>query len=89
MENIHINQKTAIKLGLNLSEACVLDYLIKRSDFCDWFSLLIMANEIPFVSDKKDTMYRIIKSLERKGVVSLRKTYSGEYSFTLTFNGGW
>lgn len=89
MENIHINQKTAIRLGLNVKEACVLDYLIKRSDFCDWFSLLIMVNEMPFVSDKKDTMYRIVKSLEKKGVISLRKPRLYEYTFTLTFNGGW
>lgn len=89
MEIIKINQKTAIRLGLNLSEACVLDYLKQRSEYCDWFSLHVMACELPFISDKADTLYRIIKSLEGMGVISINKTHKAEYSFLLTFNGTW
>lgn len=90
MQNIEVNQRISTALGLNASEALILGYLVKqRYESGYWASLSMMASDMSFISDKPDTHYRILKSLGKKGAISITKTWGDEYTFTLDLNGEW
>ena len=80
---ININQKFAVEHGLNTSEAIVFAWLYELPSWAK--SVLIdnktyyfasenkAAEEMPLISDKKDTFYRLYKSLAKKGLIEMLK----------------
>jgi DNA-binding PadR family transcriptional regulator len=76
---IVIDQLSAIEWGLNLTEAAVFDFLYSVPSWADAKEIgshiyfLASRNkaiaEIPVVSDKPDTLYRIYRQLEDKGLI--------------------
>ncbi len=80
--NIVINQGKAIEWGLNLSEASIFSFLyelpswaeaspIKSGPFDVWYfcSKNKIIEEFPLLTKKRDTVYRLLKSLVEKGLI--------------------
>lgn len=77
------NQTKALDWGLNVSEALVFDYLYELPSWAN--SIVLYGNmyyfaarekvceELPIVTQKPDTMYRIFKSLQDKGLIEIYK----------------
>lgn len=87
--SIIINQKRALEWELTTSEAVVFSWIY---ELASWAEKLIYDNktyyfsnrtkaceELPIVSDKPDTMYRIFKSLEKKGLISMVSINKKDY----------
>lgn len=78
---ITINQNRCLEWGLTASEAVVFSWIYELPSWADkleyngntyYFGNRILAcKELPIISDKVDTMYRLYKSLEKKGLISL------------------
>lgn len=79
--SILINQKRALEWELTTSEAVIFSWIY---ELCSWADSLIYngetyyhasrakaCEELPLVTDKLDTMYRLYKSLEKKGLISI------------------
>ena len=86
MDIIKINQSRAIAFGLTLSESVVLGYLVERSDYCDWFSIHLMTAQLPLVSSKYDSLYRIVRSLVKKNAIKVERISGSEYRFYFLFH---
>ena len=84
---ININQSKAVEWGLTSSEAIVFSWIYELSSWADkieyknkiyyYGSKNKACEELPIISGKKDTIYRIFKSLQTKGLidfVTLAKT---------------
>lgn len=79
--NILLNQIKAVEWGLSSSEAIVLSWIYelpswaKRIEYDGNFyfhgNRNEACNELPIVTEKSDTMYRIYKSLSNKGIVNI------------------
>lgn len=79
--SILINQKRAIEWELSTSEAVVFSWIYELASWAEkliyedktyYFSSRAKAcEELPIVTDKPDTMYRIYKSLEKKELISM------------------
>jgi DNA-binding PadR family transcriptional regulator len=80
---ISIDQTHSIAWGLSLSEAAMFSFLYSvpawaEQIFVDnqvWFfaSRNKAIDEMPIISDKSDTVYRLYKSLQTKGVIDWKK----------------
>jgi hypothetical protein len=80
---ISIDQTHSIAWGLSLSEAAMFSFLYSvpawaEQIFVDnqvWFfaSRNKAIDEMPIISDKSDTVYRLYKSLQSKGVIDWKK----------------
>jgi hypothetical protein len=80
---ISIDQTHSIAWGLSLSEAAMFSFLYcvpawAEQIFVDnqvWFfaSRNKAIDEMPIISDKSDTVYRLYKSLQTKGVIDWKK----------------
>lgn len=80
---ITIDQAFAIEYGLSQSEAYVYAYVLTAPAWCDKallddrvllkLSRRKIVADMPLVTDKPDTMYRIMKKLADKGLVELSK----------------
>jgi hypothetical protein len=80
---ISIDQTHSIAWGLSLSEAAMFSFLYSvpawaEQIFVDnqvWFfaSRNKAIDEMPIISDKSDTIYRLYKSLQSKGVIDWKK----------------
>jgi hypothetical protein len=80
---ISIDQTHSIAWGLSLSEAAMFSFLYSvpawaEQIFVDnqvWFfaSRNKALDEMPIISDKSDTVYRLYKSLQTKGVIDWKK----------------
>jgi hypothetical protein len=80
---ISIDQTHSISWGLSLSEAAMFSFLYSvpawaEQIFVDnqvWFfaSRNKAIDEMPIISDKSDTVYRLYKSLQTKGVIDWKK----------------
>lgn len=81
--SIFINQIKAVEWGLNLSDAAVFSFCY---DLSAWADKVILGNEVyyfasrtkaleelPMVSDKPDTIYRIYKRLDDAGLIVWKK----------------
>lgn len=96
---ININQKFAVEHGLNTSEAIVFAWLYELPSWAK--SVLIdnktyyfasenkAAEEMPLISDKKDTFYRIYKSLAKKGLIEILKIGKATYIEITDLGKGW
>ncbi len=97
--SINIDQINSLAWDLNLSEAAVFTYLFHVPTWAD--PILIdgqtfyfaarqkTCQDVPLISDKPDTIYRIYKSLHEKGVISYLK-WMGRDCMRITEKGkGW
>ena len=96
---ININQKYAVEHGLNTSEAIVFSWLYELPSWAK--SVLIdnktyyfasenkAAEEMPLISDKKDTFYRLYKSLAKKGLIEMLKIGKATYIAITDLGKGW
>lgn len=81
--SIYINQVKAIEWDLTQNEAIILDWLTKRLAWFEkvtigekswyWASRNLAIKEVPIVTTKPDTVYRIYKSLHEKGFIDYFK----------------
>lgn len=77
---ITINQNRSVEWKLTSSEAIVFSWIYELPSWADkmeydgntyyFGSRNIACKELPIVTDKSDTMYRLYKSLEKKGLIS-------------------
>jgi len=80
---ISIDQTHSIEWGLSLSEAAMFSFLYSVPSWAEqifvdnqvWFfaSRNKAIDEMPIISDKSDTVYRLYKSLQNKGVIDWKK----------------
>lgn len=87
--NININQKKAVEWGLTSSEAIVFSWIYELASWADkieyknktyyYGSKNKACEELPIVSNKRDTIYRLYKSLQGKGVVELITLGKSDY----------
>lgn len=96
---ININQKFAVEHGLNTSEAIVFAWLYELPSWAK--SVLIdnktyyfasenkAAEEMPLISDKKDTFYRLYRSLDKKGLIEILKIGKATYIAITDLGKGW
>jgi hypothetical protein len=80
---ISIDQTHSIAWGLSLSEAAMFSFLYSVPSWAEqifvdnqvWFfaSRNKAIDEMPIISDKPDTVYRLYKSLQTKGVIDWKK----------------
>ena len=78
---ISINQKRSVEWELTTSEAVVFSWLYELASWAEkliyngntyyFGSRSIACKELPMVTDKPDTMYRLYKSLEKKDLISM------------------
>jgi DNA-binding PadR family transcriptional regulator len=81
--SINIDQINSIEWGFNLSEAAVFTYLFNVHTWADHIliddKLFYFAarqktcQDVPLISEKADTIYRIYKTLHEKGVIEYLK----------------
>lgn len=96
---ININQKFAVEHGLNTSEAIVFAWLYELPS---WAKSVLMdkepfyfagenkaADEMPLISDKKDTFYRLYRSLAKKGLIEMLKIGKATYIAITDIGKGW
>lgn len=77
---ITINQNRSVEWKLTASESIVFSWIYELPSWADkmeyngityyFGSRNVACKELPIISDKADTMYRIYKSLEKKGLIS-------------------
>ena len=94
--SIHIDQIHAIEWKLNASEAIAFSFcyglsawaeLIQTDGEIYYFASRTKAiEEYPILSDKPDTIYRLYKALESKGLIKYRK-FSGKDLIQITAKG--
>ena len=87
--NININQKKAVEWGLTSSEAIVFSWVYELASWADkmeykgktyyYGSKNKACEELPIITDKRDTMYRIFKSLQGKGLIELITLDKSDY----------
>ena len=81
---ITINQRAAMAYGLNIQQAAVLSYLQKAWKWAEpveqggktfyAISKRMVIEALPMLTDKEDTAYRLMKALEKQGLVELSHT---------------
>lgn len=97
--SINIDQINALDWGLSLSEAAVFTYLFNVPTWADAIQIdgqtfyfaarQKTCQDIPLISDKPDTIYRIYRALHEKGVISYLK-HMGRDCMRITEKGkGW
>lgn len=87
--NILINQAKALEWELNLSEAAVFAFVYELPSWAEsmhidgqpWYfaSRNKAIEEVPIITSKPDTMYRLYKSLQEKGLIKWQKVGEREY----------
>ena len=87
--NININQKKSVEWGLTSSEAIVFSWIYELASWADkieyknktyyYGSKNKACEELPIISNKRDTMYRLFKSLQEKGLVELITLDKSDY----------
>lgn len=87
--NININQKKSVEWGLTSSEAIVFSWIYELASWADkieyknktyyYGSKNKACEELPIISNKRDTMYRLFKSLQGKGLVELITLGKSDY----------
>lgn len=90
--SIYINQKAAVDWGLNLNQAAVFSVIYAAAAWADksggyWnISKGKIIQELPLLTDKPDTVYRLQKQLIDKGLVEKKVVESKDF-FRLTRKG--
>lgn len=84
---ITINQEASLLLGLSIQESILMAWI---SNLPEWASKVKTlkgvfylatyekaAQDLPLLSDKKDTFYRMYRNLEKKGLIEVKKDEKG------------
>lgn len=87
--SININQKKAVEWELTSSEAIVFSWIYELASWADkmeykgktyyYGSKNKACEELPIITNKRDTMYRIFKSLQGKGLIELITLDKSDY----------
>lgn len=87
--SININQRKAVEWELTSSEAIVFSWVYELASWADkmeykgktyyYGSKNKACEELPIITDKRDTMYRIYKSLQGKGIIELITLDKSDY----------
>ena len=87
--SININQRKAVEWELTSSEAIVFSWIYELASWADkieyknktyyYGSKNKACEELPIISNKRDTMYRLFKSLQGKGLVELITLGKSDY----------
>lgn len=95
----HIDNRFAIRHGLTLAEAAVLDWMFSLPRWADrvltdgkvfYFASKNKAcEELPLVTTKVDTMYRHYRTLSSKGLIEIVKVGSKDYICFCEAVSGW
>lgn len=91
-----INQNRSVEWKLTASESIVFSWIYELPSWADkmeyngttyyFGSRSVACKELPIISDKADTMYRLYKSLEKKGLISMVILQKKDY-IAITENG--
>lgn len=76
-QQINIDQENTIKWRLTLREAIVFSYLhdnVQGTGRTAQYARSYLIEQLPIVTDKSDTMYRILRSLDDKGLIFHKKS---------------
>lgn len=97
--NIIINQVKAKEWGLNLQQASVFSFFYELPSWAEsiieddkiyYFASKNKAvEELPILTEKKDTMYRIYKQIEEKGLISVIKKDGKDYILVTDKGKSW
>ena len=97
--NIIINQVKAKEWGLNLQQASVFSFFYELPSWAEsiiegdkiyYFASKNKAvEELPILTEKKDTMYRIYKQIEEKGLISIVKKDGKDYVLVTDKGKSW
>lgn len=97
--NIIINQAKAKEWGLNLQQASVFSFFYELPSWADsiieddkiyYFASKNKAvEELPILTEKKDTMYRIYRQIEEKGLISILKKDGKDYVLVTDKGKSW
>jgi len=78
-----VNQYQAVKLGISIQEAILLDILTTAATWAEpiqiaeqqyyWLARQKILTELPILGIKSDTLYRKLKSLDKKRLIIYRK----------------
>jgi len=77
--NIILDQERSMKWGLNTTQSYVFYYLTQATRWAEihngfmWVARQKIAEELPILKLKPDSVYRVLKELDRKGVIIYRK----------------
>lgn len=84
-----IDNITSKKWGLSLTEAYVFSYIANCVTWTDplpiggdiyyFLSKTVVTKELALISDKIDTIYRIYRSLQSKGIITIKKIDGKDY----------
>lgn len=89
--NIYINQTKAIEWNLSLTEAAIFAYLyelpswaeknIQNSNEGIWFfcAKTKIIKEFPLITDKINTIYKVLKSLQEKGLIKVKFEFGKDW----------
>lgn len=96
---VSLDTTRIIEWGISLSEAAVFSWLTDSPKWAEqlfddgqvWFFVARTkaCEELPFVTDKPDTMYRHYKSLEENGLIRLKKVGLKDYISLQKKAAGW
>jgi hypothetical protein len=94
--SIHIDQVHAIEWDLNLSEAACFSFCYTLPSWAEtviidgevyyFASRTKVIKELPILTDKSDTVYRLYKSIDEKGLIKYRR-FSGKDCIQITAKG--
>ena len=82
--NICIDQVRTVEWGLSLSEATLFSFIFNAGTWANQLKIIDsleyrflsrhkLCDELPAVTSKPDTMYRLLRSLHKKGVIMFKK----------------
>lgn len=78
-ERIILNQKMMNDYKLSVSEAVLFEYLRNKTDLI--FDAKLVLIDLPSIFKKKDTAYRVYKSLSKKELIKINNiSYSEAYT---------
>lgn len=83
--NLCIDQVRTLEWGLTLSEASLFSFIFNAGTWANKLQIIDgkefrflsrhkLCQELPCVTDKPDTMYRLMRSLHKKGAILFRKS---------------
>ena len=97
--SLHINQLRAVEWDLNPSEAIVFGWLFGLPSWAEtitledgvysWAAPSLFVADLPLISSKEDTFYRLLKSLIGKGLVKKFKYERRDYWQITTKGKAW
>lgn len=97
--SLYVNQVKSLEWKLTLSEAIILDYIVrtlawKSTFYIDgklyyWISRTKVIQDMPIITEKPDTIYNIFKSLHKKGLIVYLKQNAKDLIHITKKSAGW